>query len=142
MFVVITKSKLTMIVRVLFSILLLSSFSMKGEVADPVWDAVSEAFRQANVRNISSYFGSMVDLTIQDQENTLTKSQAITSLENFLNKNKPKSFTQVHQGSSKGKESYYCIGELDTINGKFRVYIYFKSAGSTTNIHEIRIDKV
>ena len=114
MFVVITKSKLTMIVRVLFSILLWSS----------------------------SYSGSMVDLTIQDQENTLTKSQAITSLENFLNKNKPKSFTQVHQGSSKGKESYYCIGELDTINGKFRVYIYFKSAGSTTNIHEIRIDKV
>lgn len=127
--------------RIFFSILVLSSFSARAEVADPIWDAVSDAFRQANVRNIGSYFGNMVDLTILDQDNTLTKSQAITALETFLNKNKPKSFTQVHQGTSRGKESYYCIGELDTINGKFRVYVYFKTVGTNTNIHEIRIDR-
>jgi hypothetical protein len=128
--------------RILFSMMMLSSICAKAEVADPVWDAVSEAFRQANIRGISSYFGSMVDITILDSENTQSKSQALAALESFLSKNKPKSFTQVHQGTSKGKDSYYCIGELETQNGKFRVYVYFKTNASTTQIQEIRIDKI
>ncbi len=122
--------------------MMLSSICAKAEVADPVWDAVSEAFRQANIRGISSYFGSMVDITILDSENTQSKSQALAALESFLSKNKPTSFTQVHQGTSKGKDSYYCIGELETQNGKFRVYVYFKTNASTTQIQEIRIDKI
>lgn len=131
-----------MMLRILFSMMMLSSICAKAEVADPVWDAVSEAFRQANIRGISSYFGSMVDITILDSENTQSKSQALAALESFLSKNKPKSFTQVHQGTSKGKDSYYCIGELETQNGKFRVYVYFKTNASTTQIQEIRIDKI
>lgn len=123
-------------------LMVLASFTAKAEVADPVWDAVSDAFRQGNIRSVSGYFGKMVDLSIMNSENTEQKDQAISTLENFLNKNKPTGFSQVHQGTSKGRESYYCIGELSTQNGKFRVYVYFKVVSSNTQIQEVRIDKI
>ncbi|HMW75844.1 MAG TPA: DUF4783 domain-containing protein [Saprospiraceae bacterium] len=131
-----------MMSRFLFMILMLCTITSKAEVADPIWDAVSDAFRNGNIRSVSGYFGKMVDLTIVNTENTETKDQAISSLETFLSKNKPTGFTQVHQGTSRGKESYYCIGELNTQNGKFRVYVYFKTVSTLTQIQEVRIDKV
>ncbi len=121
--------------------LLVSSITMSFTI-DPTWDAVSRAFKDGNADAIAAYMDSSVDIKIMGEETTLAKTQAVQSLKNFFAKNKSKGFTQIHQGSSKGKESCYYIGELDSSGGKYRVYIYFKGAGSSQLIKEIRIDKV
>ena len=63
------------------------------------------------------------------------------ALQNFFAKYQPKNFHQVHQGTSKGKDSQYLIGNLTTNNTTFRVYLYMKVAGSKYLIQEIRFDK-
>lgn len=121
---------------------LLAGIITMSFTSDPIWDAVSRAFKDGNADAISSYMDSSVDLNILGDESTLAKAQVIQSLKNFFVKNRPKAFTQIHQGTSKGKESCYYIGELDSTGGKYRVYIYFKAVGSGQLIKELRIDKL
>jgi hypothetical protein len=47
----------------------------------------------------------------------------------------------VHQGTSRGNESHYCIGNLSTDKGSFRVYIYTRVANGRHLIKELRFDK-
>lgn len=131
-----------MLTRFILLLIMIGNFSSKAEVADPTWDAVSEGFRQGNARVLSNYLANSIDLSILNNDKTLSKTQAISELESFFNTNKPKSFNQVHQGNSKGRDSYYCIGELETSNAKYRVYVYFKSTGATSQVQEIRMDKM
>lgn len=131
-----------MLTRFILLLIMIGNFSSKAEIVDPTWDAVSEGFRQGNARILSNYLSNSIDLSILNSDKTLSKTQAVSELESFFNTNKPKSFNQVHQGNSKARDSYYCIGELETSNGKFRVYVYFKSAGASSQVQEIRIDKI
>ena len=62
-------------------------------------------------------------------------------LRNFFAKNKPKSYNQMHQGTSKGQDSRYTIGNLVTSSNSFRVYIYLKVQGGQQLIQELRFDK-
>ena len=124
------------------SIFLLTGIISMSFTIDPTWDVVSRAFKEGNADAIANYMDSSVDVNILGEEKTLAKAQAVQALKSFFIKNKAKGFTQIHQGSSKAKESCYYIGELDSFSGKFRVYIYFKGAGSSQLIKEIRIDKV
>lgn len=110
--------------------------------ADPAWEAISKAFREGNADAVAMHMDNSVDMNIMNEESTLSKAQAVQSLKNFFSKNKPKSFSSIHQGSSKGKESCYYIGELDSSGGKFRVYVYFKAVNTVQLIKEIRIDKL
>ena len=128
--------------KLAISIFLLTGITAMSFTIDPIWDAVSRAFKEGNADAISTYLDSSIDVNILGEETTLSKAQAVQSLKNFFSKNKSKGFTQIHQGSSKAKESCYYIGELDSSGGKFRVYIYFKGANSNQVIKEIRIDKV
>ncbi|HMG14618.1 MAG TPA: DUF4783 domain-containing protein [Saprospiraceae bacterium] len=125
-----------------FSIFLISGIAAMSFALDPIWDAVSRAFKDGNADAVSNYMDSSVDINILGEETTLAKAQAVQSLKNFFSKNKAKGFTQIHTGSSKAKESCYYIGELDSTSGKYRVYIYFKGSGTAQLIKEIRIDKV
>lgn len=111
-------------------------------VADPAWDAVSKAFREGNADAISRYMDSNVDMNVLNAESTSSKAAATQILKNFFSKNAPKAFSSIHQGASKGKESCYYIGELDSSGGKYRVYVYFKTLNSVSLIKEIRIDKL
>lgn len=62
-------------------------------------------------------------------------------LRGFFNTNKPKSFSQVHRGTSRENSDQYCIGNLVTGAGNYRVYLYLKVAGSNVTVQEIRFDK-
>jgi hypothetical protein len=59
----------------------------------------------------------------------------------FFNNNKPKSFSQVHKGTSRENSDQYCIGNLSASSGNYRVYLYLKVNGTNMQIQEIRLDK-
>lgn len=108
---------------------------------NPGLDAIAKALGTGDVESLSKYFADNVEISIQDKEQTYAKTQATDVVRDFFNTNKPKGFTQVHNGTSRESSDQYCIGNLSANNGTYRVYIYLKANGATLTIQEIRFDK-
>lgn len=104
-------------------------------------DAITRAISAGDVATLGQYLDETVEIAVMDNEDLYDKSQALPVLKGFFGKYQPKSFSQVHQGTSKGSDSVYCIGNLVTSQGAFRVYIYMRVEGSKYWIQELRFDK-
>jgi len=102
---------------------------------------ITRSLNEGNTVGLSSFLDTQVEISMIDVEATVSKAEAIAQLKKFFLKNPVKSFTQAHQGNSKGNDSTYIIGNLNTQNGIFRVYIYVKLDAGKHYIQEIRFDK-
>ena len=92
-------------------------------------------------RHCPQYFDHSVEIAVLDDEDVYSKSEAINVVKDFFTSNKPKSFVKAHEGTSKGQDSQYCIGKLETSTRTFRVYIYMKVTGSKFLVQELRFDE-
>lgn len=122
----------------MLSVLLLSVLVNTYEVN---LNAITKAISEGNAEALGQYFDQSVEISVLDNEDVYAKAQAIKVVKDFFAQNKPKSFSQVHQGTSKGNDSQYCIGNLVTATGTFRVYIYLKVNGNNYTIQELRFDE-
>ena len=104
-------------------------------------DAIVNAIRKGDARALSTYFSDSVDISIKDEEKTYSKSEATKVVSKFFASNPPNNFTEIHKGTSKGKDSHYCIGNLDTNDNSYRVYIYLKKHGSKYLIEQLSFDE-
>jgi hypothetical protein len=102
---------------------------------------ITRSLNEGNTVGLSSFLDNQVEISMSELEATVSKAEAIAQLKKFFLKNPVKSFTQAHQGNSKGNDSTYIIGNLNTQNGIFRVYIYIKIDAGKQYIQEIRFDK-
>jgi len=102
---------------------------------------ITKAISNGDAATLGQYFDQSVTVAILDQEDIYDKAGAINAVKQFFAKNAPRGFSQVHQGTSKGADSQYVIGNLNTSGGTFRAYIYVKSADGKTLIQELRFDK-
>lgn len=102
---------------------------------------ISKAINSGDVETLSKYFDENVEVAVMDNEDVYDKSQAKKVIGDFFSKNKPKSFNSVHEGTSKGKDSQYLIGNLVAGGASFRVYLYMKVSGSDVVIQELRFDE-
>lgn len=102
---------------------------------------ITKAISSGDASALGQYFDETVTVAIADQEDIYDKAGAINAVKQFFAKNQPKSFSQVHQGASKGADSQYVIGNLTTSGGTYRAYIYVKSNGGKALIQELRFDK-
>ena len=107
----------------------------------PSFNPIATAMSTGNAEALSKFFDSDVEISIADKEEIYEKDKAKTVIGDFFGKNKPKSFSQVHQGASKGKDTQYCIGEMPTASGSYRVYLYMKVIDDQYIIKEMRFDK-
>jgi hypothetical protein len=103
--------------------------------------AIVKALSEGDATTVGNYFDSNVELTLLEKQDVYDKAKATSALKDFFVKNKPRNYTAVHQGTSKGNSSHYTIGDLTTTSGNYRVYLYFKTSGSTIVIQEMRIEK-
>ncbi len=125
--------------NLLFLLLFVPAFAF-GNQGNPTLDAITMALSNGDVETLSKYFADNVEISIKDNEQLYPKAKATEVLRNFFNANKPKSFQQVHEGTSRESSDRYCIGNLSASNGTYRVYLYLKAAGNTLKIQEIRFD--
>ena len=102
---------------------------------------ITRSLNEGNTVGLSSFLDNQVEISMSELEATVSKAEATAQLKKFFLKNPVKSFTQAHQGNSKGNDSTYIIGNLNTQNGIFRVYIYIKIDAGKQYIQEIRFDK-
>jgi hypothetical protein len=103
---------------------------------------IARAISAGDAEALGRYFDETVEISIANRANIYRKPQAVAAVKNFFTDNKPRSFSQVHQGASPGNDSQYCIGNLSTDKGAFRVYIYIKQGpGGQALIQELRFDR-
>ncbi len=100
-------------------------------------DSISKALSRVDVESLSTYFDDNVEI----DDDFYDKAEAKNVVKKFFSKNPPKSFSLIHQGTSKGENSKYFIGNLNAGSGTFRVYVYMKLSGSQPLIQELRFDK-
>lgn len=127
----------------LIFVLLLIPFAAfaNNNQGNPGLDAISAALSNGDVDVLSKYFADNVEISIQDKEQTYPKAKAAEVLKSFFDSSKPKSFAQVHKGTSRENSDQYCIGNLSASTGNYRVYLYLKVSGTNMQIKEMRFDK-
>jgi len=126
--------------RKLLSIILLSLFTLTSWTFD-IYSDITNAIRSGDAKSVAVYFNKTVDLTVNDEEEVLSKIHAEQVLKEFFQKNQPKSFSLIHKGVSK-EGSKYAIGNMVTSKGiNYRTYFFVKQTGSKELIQEIRFEK-
>jgi hypothetical protein len=108
---------------------------------NPGLEVISNALNAGDVTTLSKYFADNVEISIMNKEQVYPKAKAADVVRSFFDSNKPKSFSQVHKGTSRGNNDQYCIGNLVATSGNFRVYLYLKVSGNNLVIQEMRLDK-
>ena len=97
---------------------------------------VKESIKAGSSKELAKYLNSSVDVTMNGEMGTFSKTQAEFILRDFFKDNPPSSFTIVHQGASKGGLPY-AIGQYLSDNKSYRVWMRIKNTGNQYLIHEI-----
>ena len=108
---------------------------------NPTTELIAKALNGGDADALAKFFADNVEISIADKEQTYSKAKATEAMRTFFGANKPKSFSQVHQGTSRESSDQYCIGNMAASSGNYRVYIYLKVNGNNVLIQEIRFDK-
>jgi hypothetical protein len=112
------------------------AISLNANIAD-----ITRAISAGDAETLGQYFDETVEVAVLDQEDMYNKARAVQIVKSFFASNQPSGFKEVHQGSSKGADSQYVIGNMTTSSGTFRVYIYMQVSGGDFRIQEIRFDQ-
>jgi hypothetical protein len=108
----------------------------QGEIIDEVKNAI----KTGSSKEISRFLNSNVDVTLEGNLQSYSKTQAEYVLKDFFKANPPSSFIIVHQGSSKGGLPY-AIGQYTSGANNFRVWMRIKNTDGKYLIHEISFIK-
>lgn len=105
-----------------------------------VVDSISSAIRSGDTDQISSYFGTAVDVTILDFHGFVDKATTTEKVNQFFSDKSVDTYKVIHSGKSKGKESVYTIGQLKTDQGQYKVYMFITELNGSHTIQEIKIE--
>ncbi len=119
-----------------FALLILGVAASAQSVTD-----ITGALKRGDADALARYMDQNVEIALPGQEDVVSKSEAAAALRRFFSAHRVKAFSEMHQGRSKGQDSQYVIGNLNTDKGVFRVYVYMKSKNGGLAIQEIRFDK-
>ena len=117
--------------------------ALAGELqnVDDVIQTLKTSMNRRDAKNFSSFFDNTIDLTYSSTHSVYTRSHAIVILNDFYNKNHPRSFKVDFKGVSPHSDAQYIIGTATTENGLFRVYLYIKNKDGKLVIQEMKIAK-
>ena len=121
--------------KTLFSLICLYVMSMGFAFSQDI----SNALKSGNVNELKTYLAAQIDLSIGDDEDLLSKQEAVKRLNAFFSTNNPSGFNIVHEGKSASGLAY-SIGELKTDSGVYRVSYYYDNKNGKTIIRQLMID--
>lgn len=127
--------------RTALLVMIFAPFLAMADQGTPGLDAIRRAIGSGDVATLTGYFADNVEISIEGAERLYPKSRAGDVVRSFFQTSKPSGFKQVHQGSSRESSDQYCIGNLSSGSGEYRVYIYLRITGDTVKIQELRFDK-
>lgn len=101
---------------------------------------IAAAIRAGNAKQISKFFNSSVDLTVLSKEEMYSKAQAEQILQNFFQKNPPRSFNLKQQATNPSASNYGIGIYTTTKNVRFRIYFLLKKIGNQAFIQQFSIE--
>ncbi|MFO7867736.1 MAG: DUF4783 domain-containing protein [Bacteroidales bacterium] len=101
-------------------------------------EQIKSAIENGNVKELSSFFDTHVDLTVLSKEGIYSTSQTQVILKNFFSTHSPGTFQIQHEGGN--TQAKYVIGTYTTQNKAFRIYYLTKTTTNTTFIQKFRIE--
>lgn len=101
-----------------------------------MFDDIGRHIKAGNAGALAGFFNSTLELSIGEQDDAYSKSQAEMMLRDFFAKNPPKNFTISHKGSS-GAGTRYANGLYESSTGNFKVYVLLKG----NLINELRFER-
>ena len=105
-----------------------------------VIDNVKTALKTGSSKALAGYLNEMVELSINGDKSSYSKTQAEFVLKDFFKKYPPTGFDYIHRGSSK-EGLKYTIGKYKYSGGSFRVYMLIKQFKGKYLIDTLNFDK-
>ncbi len=127
-------------IRIILTLTVLLLFSGYSNGQSDVINSVKNALKSGSSKELSKFLNQNVDVTIGDDFQTYSKTQAEYALRDFFKENVPESFTIIHQGASKGNLHFF-IGQYTSNGNAFRVFLRIKDISGRYLIHEISFTK-
>lgn|SRR6218665_3993119 len=109
--------------------------------AQPSIEEVSKALDEGAVSKVAKYFDKVVDITINSEQSTYSRSQAEMVMKNFFVKNKARSFALKYRGNAASDNTLFVVGELHTAQNLYRTYMSFKMKDKVYYLQEIRFEQ-
>lgn len=104
-------------------------------------DDITTAFKTSDQRLLSKYFGNKIEITLLDQSNVFSKSQAELVMKDFFSKYDPTDFQILYKNNPTSDVARFAIGQLETKSGKFRIYFILKSIENNFYLQEMRFEQ-
>lgn len=105
-----------------------------------IFAPMKEALKAGNAKELVKNFNTSVDMNLDGDVKTYSKTQAEFVLKDFFKKHPVTDFTVVHTGSSKGGLQF-AIGSYVSSNENFKVLIRAKEVAGLFLVHEINFVK-
>jgi hypothetical protein len=118
-----------------------SLFTVNAQTARQPMEEVVNAIKNNRIEDMSKFFDNIVPVTINNTQTIYSRNQAEVVLKDFFDKNIPKDFLIMDNGSP-NNSSKFIIGSLITPSGsKYNVYILMKLKDNMYLLQEIRLNK-
>ena len=101
---------------------------------------VKETIKAGSAKELAKYLYQTVDVTIEGDVQSYSKSQAEFVFRDFFRQHPPAEFSIIHQGSSKGGQPF-AIGQYKSGSDTYRVFMKIKATGNQQLLHEISFSK-
>lgn len=101
---------------------------------------IKMAIRNGSSRDLARYFNNTIEIGLDGEKSSYSKTQAEFVLKSFFTKNVPVGFEFDHQGSS-NQGQRYAIGTYNSKGGPYRVFVVVKLANGTYLIDTIDFTK-
>ena len=107
-------------------------------IDDPV-GKVAGIIRQGNISQLSAMMAENVEISITGDDNTYSKTQAVSTLNNFFSQNKPLSVKILHKINSNPKY-HFGVLLMNSNKGVYRIALTFKEKNGALQLIELRIE--
>ena len=116
-------------------------FTAVAQTNHPPMEDVVNAIKNNRIEDLSKYFDNIVPVTINNNQTIYSRNQAEIVLKDFFDRNIPKDFLIMDNGSPNAS-SKFIIGSILTPSGtKYNVYILMKLKDTNFYLQEIRLNK-
>lgn len=112
----------------------------KLTMAFDVIDDVTVHFKGGNVKELSKYFSTTVELSVLNKEEMYSANQAELILKDFFLKHPPVTSKVIHRVVSNANYKFGVV-ILSTTKGSFRISFELKNGSKGFNITQIRIEE-
>ena len=117
---------------------LMTLFGWSAQAQD--YAAISDAFSDGNATALGRLMDATVEMDMEGSSSKVGRSDAENKLRTFFMDHEPRHFEVVHKGVSPS-DVHYCIGQLSSSGGAYRVTLYLRKSMDQYLIQSLEIEQ-